>query len=172
VGFQDLLLSATCTDDSGNGYCPLRLYLNGTEAKTRIEAVTGQGNETRYFDLTPFLSLLVPGTNTIGVTLSNVWSTWDDIAFDLRLQAIPAHSLNPRLHLAWANPVAPALSYEAAPGTIWQLQSTDNLLPAHWQTVQTITNLPGLPATILDTGQNGRLLPTTTKNRFYRLVPW
>ena len=150
----------------------MRLYLNGTEAKTRIETVTAQGNETRYFDLTPFLNLLVPGTNTICVTLSNVWSDYDDIAFDIRLQATTGRAWNPRLNLACANPHVPTLTADTPPGTIWQLQSTDNLLPAHWQTVQTLTNTNGAPFTILDTGQNGRLLPAATKNRFYRLVPW
>ncbi len=172
LDYQDLLLSATCTDDSGNGYCPLRLYINGTEAKTRIEAVTSQGNETRYFDLTPWVNLLVPGTNTIGVILSNVWSSWDDIAFDIRLQATTGHAYDSRLHLSCLSPAAPVLTADTPPGTIWQLQSTDNLVPAHWQPVQTLTNTLGFPLTIIDTGQNGRLLPTATKTRFYRLVPW
>jgi hypothetical protein len=86
---EELLLSATCTDDSGSAPYPIRVFLNGTEINSRIETVTAQGNETRYFDLIPFASLLQPGTNTIAVLVSNYWSTWDDVAFDVSLKAIP-----------------------------------------------------------------------------------
>jgi hypothetical protein len=89
--FEELLLSATCTDDSGSAPYPIRVFLNGSEVNSRIETVTAQGNETRYFDLIPFASLLQSGTNTIAVLVSNYWSTWDDVAFDVSLKAIPYH---------------------------------------------------------------------------------
>lgn len=85
---EELLLSATCTDDSGSAPYPIRVFLNGSEINSRIETVTAQGNETRYFDLIPFASLLQSGTNTIAVLVSNYWSTWDDVAFDVSLKAI------------------------------------------------------------------------------------
>ena len=88
---EELLLSATCTDDSGSAPYPIRVFLNGAEIKSRIETVTSQGNETRYFDLIPFASLLQAGTNTIAFLVSNYWSTWDDVAFDVSLKAIPYH---------------------------------------------------------------------------------
>jgi len=86
---EELLLSATCTDDSGSAPYPIHVFLNGSEINSRIETVTAQGNETRYFDLIPFASLLQSGTNTIAVLVSNYWSTWDDVAFDVSLKAIP-----------------------------------------------------------------------------------
>jgi hypothetical protein len=86
---EELLLSATCTDDSGSAPFPIRVFLNGSEINSRIEVVTAQGNETRYFDLIPFASFLQSGTNTISVLVSNYWSTWDDVAFDVSLKAIP-----------------------------------------------------------------------------------
>lgn len=87
VPCEELLLSGTCTDA---GYPP-DIYLNGTKLVTSgIDIVSNPGNEVRYFDLTPFADLLEPGTNTIAVGLNNVWQpTWDDVAFDLDLKAVP-----------------------------------------------------------------------------------
>jgi hypothetical protein len=52
------------------------------------------------------------------------------------------------------------------------LTPTRSRIFARNKSTDTIAPPLGLAATILDTGQNGRLLPTATRNRFYRLVPW
>ena len=55
-----------------------------------IDAVSGEGNVVKYYDLTPFIPLIKPGQNVIAVMLQNTWQpTWDNIAFDLSLRAIP-----------------------------------------------------------------------------------
>jgi len=172
ANIEELLLSATCTDIAPTGLLPLRVFLNGVEVKTPIETVTAQGNETLYFDLTPFASLIQAGTNTIGVIVSNYWSSWDDIAFDVSLKAVTYSPATPRLTLKFPTPGLPQVSVETPAGTIWQLQSSDSLTPAKWQTMQTVTNVAGATQIIQDLGQNNRLLPTATKNRFYRLVPY
>ncbi len=90
-GARELLLGATCTDDYASKPYPMRVWLNGTELVTGgIDAVSGDGNVVKYFDLTPFLSLIKPGSNLIAVMLQNTWqSTWDNIAFDISLRATP-----------------------------------------------------------------------------------
>jgi hypothetical protein len=166
---EDLLLSATCTDDPSNN---LHLWINGTPITSQIDTVTPQGNETRYYDLTPFNALLVPGLNTIAVQLNNAWSSWDDVAFDLRLQAVLTHRPRPRLNVNCATPAAPVVTVETPPGTIWKLESTDTLAPPSWQPMITLTNTLGTAMNIIDTGQGSRLLPTVAKTRYYRLVPF
>ncbi|PYK99702.1 MAG: hypothetical protein DME19_07730, partial [Verrucomicrobia bacterium] len=93
---EELLLSATCTEGGGNS---LEVYLNGVRLVTSgIDAVSGQGNEIRYYDLTPFADLLRPTTNTIAVMLNNVWQpSWDDVAFDLNLKAVTYEPAGARL---------------------------------------------------------------------------
>jgi hypothetical protein len=90
-GARELLVAATCTDDYASKTYPLRIWLNGTEVVTGgIDAVSGEGNIIKYFDLTPFLHLIKPGGNLIAVMLQNTWqATWDNVAFDLSLRAIP-----------------------------------------------------------------------------------
>ena len=151
---EELLLSATCTDDSGTALYPIRVFLNGTEINSTIETVTAQGNEVRYFDLTPFAQLIKTGTNTLAVLLSNQWSTWDDIAFDVSLKAVPIHPIIPRLTMNAAR-----FSVEASSGTIWQIQSCDDLRTGTWQLMQAFTNNTGGVQTFQDTGQNAGLLP-------------
>jgi hypothetical protein len=168
---EELLLSATCTDDSGSAPYPIRVFLNGNEIKSRIETVTAQGNETRYFDLLPFASFLQAGTNTIAVLVSNYWSSWDDVAFDVSLKAILYHPVIPHLDLVRTNFANPRLSAETPVGTIWQIQSRDGL-SGNWQPVQSFTNTTGIAQSIQDNGQNGRLSPAAAPTRFYRLVPW
>jgi len=167
---EELLLSATCTDDSGSAPYPIRVFLNGVEINSRIETVTSQGNETRYFDLIPFASFLKAATNTIAVLVTNYWSSWDDVAFDVSLKAISYHPIIPHLTLQRTNSTVPFLSAETSTGTIWQLQSRDGL-SANWQTVQTFTNGSGGVQDFQDNGQNGRLSPSAAPSRFYRLVP-
>src|SRR6185295_820793 len=97
---EELLLSATCTDLYAGVLCPLRVFLNGTEINSRIEAVSGQGNETLYFDLTPFAPLVRAGTNTIAVQVGNTWAAdWDDVAFDVCLKAVFANPATTRLRV-------------------------------------------------------------------------
>jgi len=169
---DELLLSATCTDDSGSAVYPIRVFLNGSEVKTRIETVTAQGNETRYFDLTPFASMLNAGNNSIAVMVTNQWSSWDDVAFDLSLKAIMYQSTpRPKLTLKYNTGLLPTLTVDSPTNTLWQVQSSDTFPAANWQTVQGVTNLTGGQQVIQDLGQNGRLAPLQTKTRFYRLMP-
>jgi len=95
--YQDLLLEATCTDDYAGTVYPLEIYLNGTRLETTgIAAVTGTGNATLYYDLTPFLHLIQQGSNTIAVIVNNTWqSSWDNVAFDVGLKAIAGGSAGP-----------------------------------------------------------------------------
>ena len=169
---EEFLLSATCTDDSGSALYPIRVFLNGAEVKSTIETVTSQGNETRYFDLTPFAPMIQAGTNTIAVMVTNYWSSWDDVAFDISLKAVPYHPIVPKLVFQRVPPGSPGLSVETPTGSIWQLQSSDSLSGAHWQPMQTFTNNAGGVQSFIDTGQNGRLAPTAVHSRFYRLVPY
>jgi hypothetical protein len=90
-GACELLLAALCTDDYASKTYPLRIWLNGTELVTSgIDAVSGEGNIVKYYDLTPFIPLIKPGQNLIAVMLQNTWQpTWDNISFDISLRAIP-----------------------------------------------------------------------------------
>ncbi|HWX20449.1 MAG TPA: hypothetical protein VN578_11165 [Candidatus Binatia bacterium] len=166
---EELLLAATCTD-----VIPLRVWLNGTEIKSTIDAVTVQGNETRYFDLTPFATLLQPGINTLAVQLSNTWgSDYDDIAFDVSLSAVAAvHPAALRLALACPPLATPQLTVTTPAGSLWQIQSCDGLSRGNWQLMQTFTNLAGGAQSFLDTGQNGRSPPSAVRSRLYRVLPY
>jgi hypothetical protein len=168
---EDLLLSATCTDDSGTALYPLRLFLNGSEVKTFIDTVTSQGNVIRYFDLTPFAELIHPGTNTVGVQLSNWWSTWDDVAFDISLKAVSYHPIIPHLTMQSGSVNGMRVLAEAPTGSIWQLQSCDEISRTNWQVMQIFTNNTGAFQSFMDTGQNNRPAPAAARSRFYRLVP-
>src|SRR5206468_3016087 len=56
--FEELLLAATATDDFNGKTYPLRVYLNGRELRTSgIDAVSGDGNLVKFFDLMPFSDL-------------------------------------------------------------------------------------------------------------------
>jgi hypothetical protein len=134
--------------------------------------VTAQGNETKYFDLTPFASMIQSGTNTIAVMVSNYWSSWDDVAFDVSLKAVLYHPVAPRLSVQSAQAGFVRLSVEAAPGGIWQIQSSDAMTGANWHLMQTFTNTTGGSQTFQDTGQNGRGPPAGASCRLYRLVPF
>ena len=171
--FEELLLCATCTDLYAATIRPLGVFLNGTEIKSTIETVSGQGNEVLYFDLTPFSQLIQPGKNTIAVEVGNTWaSDWDDVAFDVSLRAVLYHPVVPRLTAQSAPPGAPRLLVEAPAGSIWQIQSSDSLVQVNWQVMQTFTNTASGVQIFDDTGQNGRVAPMNVPNRFYRLVPF
>jgi hypothetical protein len=167
---QELLLAATCTDDYGGTIYPLRVFINGTEIKSSgIETVTGQGNETRYFDLTPFEKLLQIGTNLIAVQLNNAFnSSWDDVAFDVSLKAVIQSFSNFTLDALGRDAAGAHLKIETPVGTLWQLESRDGFSDT-WHLVQTV---PGGTQQILDSGQNGRSHPSSVISRFYRLRPF
>jgi hypothetical protein len=170
-GIDELLLCCNCTDDSGTALYPLSVFLNGTGIPATIDTVTAQGNETRYFDLTPFASLIQQGTNTVAVTISNYWSTWDDVAFDISLKAVVYQAASPRIDLRITAGL-PSISINAPSGTIWHIQSCDSLASSIWQTMQIVTNLTTGIQLITDTGQNGRVAPALAHSRYYRLVPY
>jgi len=106
------------------------------------------------------------------VQVSNWWSTWDDVAFDLSLKAVTYHPVIPHLTAQSGSPNAARISVETPPASIWQLQSCDNLSSANWQLMQTFTNSAGAAQSFQDTGQNNRPAPTAIRSRFYRLVPF
>ncbi len=172
VDIQELLLSATCTDVSVAAIYPLRVFLNGTEVKATIDVVTMQGNETRSFDLTPFASLLQPGTNLIAVRLGNCWSDYDDIAFDLSLKAIRANPAAQRLGFSFPQGNNPTVTASTPQDSVWSLQSSDQAPDANWQLMQVFTNSTGGPQSFQDMGQNGRRAPAQTASRVYRLIPF
>jgi hypothetical protein len=172
TNLEELLLAATCTDDYDGVIYPLKIFLNGTELITSgIEAVSDTGNEIKYFDLAPFINLLKPGTNTIAVILNNTWqSTWDNIAFDLSLEAIStAVPSAARISAIRYNAANVELEISATLGTSWRVESSTT--PAGpWQLVQTLNSIASSPVWITDSGQNllGRI--SGTPARFYRLV--
>jgi len=169
--FEELLLSATCTDDSGTTSYPLRLFLNGAEMTSPLDVTTAQGNEVRYFDLTPFAQMLRPGTNTVAVQIANTWSSWDDVAFDISLKGVSYLPTLPRLRVQ-VLAGSPQLSVETPINTVWQIQSCDRTSPSVWQLMENFTNTSGGTLTFKDTGQNGRLIPAAAGTRFYRLVAY
>jgi len=166
---QELLLEATCTDSYAGKVYPLRIFLNGEElATTGIEAVTGQGNEVRYYDLHAFTSLLREGVNTIAVIVQNTWAVdFDDVAFDISLKAVPYHAAAAvKLRL---QQLGSAISVKASTpaGTIWQLRSCESIECEPWRLLEVFTNSPGTVHVVLDS----RLIPAGA-TRFYQLVPF
>jgi hypothetical protein len=172
VSCQDLLLSATCTE---GGLKSLEIYLNGLPIATSgIEAVSGPGNRIEYFDLTPFAERLRAGTNTIAVILNNVSQpTWDDVAFDLRLQAIPSPpgvstslAIEPDFD-SHGKLQAVNLSVRVQPDTIWRVESADSLAAPDWQLFERITGDASGELSLRDNTPGSRV----EAGRFYRLVP-
>ena len=161
---EELLLSATCTDAYGGAVYPLRIFLNGTELTTSgIEAVTGQGNDVRYYDLHPFISLLKLGTNTIAVILNNAVTVgWDDVAFDVSLKTISSQEAATEFSIA-RQQSGLALEVKAAPSTIWALEACDSSLNA-WHALQVFTNTSTAPFSIP--------IPNQKPACFYRLAPY
>jgi hypothetical protein len=174
TALEELLLAATCTD---GGTKSLEIYLNGTKLPTSgIEAVSAQGNSVQYYDLAPFIGMLHPGTNTIAVTLNNVWTSWDDVAFDVSLKAIPYTSTQTqeaRINSISCGPGCSQmkLNISIPPNTAWRVESCDNACGPNWRLMEVVTNTSGGTIWVEDTGQNSRLLPAQTTARFYRLAP-
>jgi len=172
--YEEFLLSATCTDDWGGTVHPMRVWLNGVELQTGgIEAVSGEGNVVKYFDLAPFLDKVHRGTNTIAVMLENVWQPdWDNVAFDLSLKAIPA-ALAPASMIQKVtrqNDGSVLLQLSGNPGTAWIVQSSDASAPWNWSVVESIVFPASGTYSLSDSGQNGRGSPGEYKARYYRLL--
>lgn len=171
TNLEELLLSATCTDADVTRLYPLQLFLNGRAVPAVIDTVTMQGNEVRYFDLVPYISMLKPGTNTIGVIIGNTWSDYDDVAFDLSLKALLHEANTARLELT-SGPSGGATLWAAGPsGTIWDLQTSDTLSPPNWTVLEGFTNLAIGPRALFGTGATGLPSSNGAGARFFRLVP-
>ncbi len=165
---EELLLTATCTDAYGGAIYPPRIFLNGVELiTTGIDVVSGQGNTLRHFDLHPFLGLIRPGTNTVAVQLRNARAAdFDDVAFDLGLDAVLSPEWAPRLTMTRAALDRVGLEVITPPGTLWRVLSTDEVAQNVSRVVHAFTNQTGGPLTIWDYGKAG------TGSRFYRLSPF
>jgi hypothetical protein len=173
TNFATLLLAATCTDDYGGAVYPLRMWVNGHEiVSSGIEAVTGEGNEVKYFDLTPFSGLFRANqTNTIAVMLQNTWQPdWDNVAFDIALKAIRQSTI--------AVPEFKSITYTASggvtlnvigpPNTSWKLESLDSQTGT-WVAVETVTLDPNGITTVVDNGPGSRPGSAASSSRLYRL---
>lgn len=176
TALEEFLLSATCTMNQDGGQS-LQIYLNGQLVPaTDIGAVSDQGNTVLYFDLTPFISMLKPGTNLIAAKLNNTLSLpYDDIAFDLDLKVMSATTVPvpPRIISAKPDATGVTLTIQSSSNSMWTVQSKDNLAsPQLWQLVQSFTTGSATNFTIRDTGQNGRTPPQSVPARYYRLVPF
>jgi hypothetical protein len=173
---EELLLAARATDNFNGKVYPLRIWLNGTELITSgIDAVTGTGNEVKYYDLLPFSDLLRPGRNTIAVTVRNGWAEhWDNVAFDLSLKAMPAPAAGPaQFHsIQMQADGAIELHLTGPHGSAWRVEWAESPhADSNWRLVQSVTIDSEAGAWIKDRGQSGQNHPKRTGTRFYRLVP-
>ncbi len=170
--YNELLLTATCTDDYGGVTYPMQLYLNGNWApSTGVEAVSGEGNVIKYFDLTPFLNFLHPGVNTIAVILANTWqSDWDNIAFDVGLKAVArpvqAGAGSAQFTHITAQNGQLNIGVTASLAGAWRIEYCENFAESTgWQLLQQVNCDAGVEARALDQIQSAQ------KVRFYRLRP-
>lgn len=168
TNFTELILAATCTDDYAGVVSPLRLFVNGRELTSSAEAVTGEGNLVKYFDLTPFADRFVVGSNYFGVVVQNTWaSDWDNVAFDVALKAISQASPAPKFtSVERLADSSISLTMEGPVNSDWRLESSENL--STWQLVATV-HFSSASETVVDTGQNDRAHAATVPDRFYRL---
>jgi hypothetical protein len=170
TNFSTLLMAATATDDYGGTVYPMRMWVNGVEIYGPIHAVTGEGNEVKYFDLTPFMHVLKAGQpNVIAVSLGNTWQTdWDNVAFDVAMRGIAGAEVPKFGSIARDGAGAVVLRMTGPPNSSWTLESTESLT-SPWKVVQTVNfDASGL-AVVTDVGQNGRTHPASVPVRFYRL---
>ncbi|HWD19667.1 MAG TPA: hypothetical protein VHB20_10345 [Verrucomicrobiae bacterium] len=173
TNLEEFLLAATCTDDYGGTIYPLRLWLNGQEVvSSGIEAVSFEGNDVKYFDLTPFQGLLKSGVNTVAVQVNNVWDPdWDNVAFDVSLKAVFAAGGAARIVAVQRGASVVNLEISALPGSSVRVESQDRLGDP-WQVVQTLANVTTNTVWATDSGQNGRSAPSSVGNRFYRVISY
>jgi hypothetical protein len=168
--FEELLLEANCTDDFAGTTYPLRLWLNGQEVvSSGINAVSSDGNETEFFDLTLFQHLLTPGINTIAVQLNNAWApTWDNVSFDVGLIAVPSLFNSIELVSVRRTSTNALLQISAPVGTALRIESRDSI-NGQWQFAGNAVATS--PITIFsDVGQNGRVSPLQVSSRYYRVI--
>jgi hypothetical protein len=167
LAYDELLLSAICTDDYGGVIYPLRVYLNGAELITSgIETVSGSGNETKYFDLTPFLSRLRKGNNTLAIALTNYFEPgWDDVAFDVSLRGTRSSGLAGGFLSIRPSGAGVQLDVTSGVGTVVRVDYS-NVITGPWQLLKVITNSAGGTITINDSSNR------FGHNRFYRLKPF
>jgi hypothetical protein len=173
---EELLLAATATDDFNGKVYPLRIWLNGKELITSgIDAVTGNGNEVKYFDLLPFSELLRRGQNTMAVMVQNGFaSSWDNVAFDMSLKAIPARAAGPAQFssIQVEGDGAIELHLTGPRGSAWRLECAESPHPgSNWHTIQSVIFDSDAGVRVMDRGQNGQSHPQADGTRFYRLVP-
>jgi hypothetical protein len=139
TNLEEFILAAMCTDDYASVIYPMRLWLNGTEVPGPIEAVSGEGNIVKYFDLTPFGNFLRSGTNTVAVMLQNTWQPdWDNVAFDVALKGIvgtPAGSTARFVSITRGTSLV-ALTMNGPANSSWRLESTGDFKT--WNFVQTV----------------------------------
>lgn len=139
TNLSELLLAATCTDDYAGTVYPLRLFLNGVQID-HVEAVTGEGNIVKYFDLSPFITRLRVGSNTLGAVLGNTWAVdWDNVAFDVALKTFARASLvQPQFISALrTGPNSVLLKMQASANTVWRLEASNDF--KRWTVIATPT---------------------------------
>ena len=176
TAISELLLAATATDDFNGETYPLRVYLNGNELVTSaIDAVTGDGNGPRLFDLMPFKDILHPGLNTIAVQVRNGWAIdWDNVGFDLSLKAVlssPAAE-TAQFTSIHANPDGSVTLHVVGPaGSTWNIERAES--PASslsWQPVQSIVLNATNGRAVANLRHEGRAGLGPAAMRFYRLT--
>jgi hypothetical protein len=173
--YEELLVAATCTDSHAGEFFPLRIYLNGREIlSSGIEAVSGDGNVLKYFDLTPFLGWVQPGKNSIAVELSNTWEgAWDNVAFDLSLRAVArAQEDQARVQsIRTEGDGSIVLTVSGPSNSRWNLEFSEYSGNAGSWLPVTVLAIPdsGLME-IRDEGHGNRPHPGGVAARFYRLI--
>ncbi len=175
TNMEELLLTARCSDYVAGVGSPMRIWINGVEIPAASIEPGLDGNTDQFYDLTPFLSWIRPGTNWIAIQMNNTWQPdWDNVAFDVSLRAMPS-SLPTAATVACLNSIRPTanainLGVDCPLGSAWRIEYNDSFPGGTWQTLTELTNT-GSPITVTDTGALGRSAPRLPSTRFYRLVP-
>ena len=177
TNMEELLLTTRCSDFVGGVGSPMRIYINGREVPaTGIEAVL-DGNTDQFYDLTPFLDWIKPGTNVLAIALNNTWQPdWDIVAFDASLRAMPSSVtyLAPPPASARITSVQPGAGFvnihvNCPVGSVWRVEYNDTFGAGDWATLTTVSNT-GSPVMVTDRGALGRNAPNLPPFRFYRLT--
>ncbi len=169
TNLAEILMSATCTDDYGGTVHPMRLFLNGQELETGpVEAVSGEGNVVKHYDLAAFREQFRQGTNWLGVILQNAWAAdWDNVAFDVAMKVVANPPGAPRfVEVVRLVDGTVRIGVEGTGGSRWRLESSDDLKT--WSLVEEMV-LGNDANTVADHGQNGRPHPAGVPARYYRL---